>query len=128
MPTSPLGEALRLLPGETVHTQANAGADVPKVIQNMHLKQYFSGKEMICKHCIELQITLGACKEMLFQCSFMFQVALVLFLGGYTLAEVAAFRYCAACQFESIATLHSVSQVASDSDWLSVCGGRHQQL
>ena len=34
-PTSPLGEALRLLPGETVHTQANAGADVPKVIQNM---------------------------------------------------------------------------------------------
>ena len=30
-PTSPLGEALRLLPGETVHTQANAGADVPKV-------------------------------------------------------------------------------------------------
>ena len=31
VPTSPLGEALRLLPGETVHTQANAGADVPKV-------------------------------------------------------------------------------------------------
>jgi len=49
-PTSPLGEALRLLPGETVHTQANTGADVPKV-------------------------------------------ALVLFLGGYTLAEVAAFRW-----------------------------------
>ena len=31
VPTSPLGEALRLLPGETVHTQANSGADVPKV-------------------------------------------------------------------------------------------------
>ena len=30
-PTSNLGEALRLLPGETVHTQANTGADVPKV-------------------------------------------------------------------------------------------------
>lgn len=49
-PTSNLGEALRLLPGETVHTQANTGADVPKV-------------------------------------------ALILFLGGYTLAEVAAFRW-----------------------------------
>ena len=27
----------------------------------------------------------------------MFQGALVLFLGGYTLAEVAAFRFCSAC-------------------------------
>ena len=53
-------------------------------------------------------------------------MALVLFLGGYTLAEVAAFRYCVSILI--LATLHSVSQVASDSDWLSVCGGRHQQF
>lgn len=49
-PSSALGEALKLLPGDTVHTQATPGAEVPKV-------------------------------------------ALVLFLGGYTLAEVAAFRW-----------------------------------
>ena len=49
-PTSVLGEALKLLPGDTVHTQALPGAEVPKVV-------------------------------------------LVLFLGGYTLAEVAAFRW-----------------------------------
>ena len=36
-PTSNLGEALRLLPGETVHTQANTGADVPKVTSSIQL-------------------------------------------------------------------------------------------
>lgn len=49
-PSSSLGESLKLLPGDTVHTQATPGGEVPKV-------------------------------------------ALVLFLGGYTLAEVAAFRW-----------------------------------
>ena len=45
VPSSPLGEALRLLPGETVHTQANAGADVPKVkswnMPNLFIQRVF---------------------------------------------------------------------------------------
>ena len=39
-PTSPLGEALRLLPGETVHTQANTGADVPKVLALKYIQTF----------------------------------------------------------------------------------------
>ena len=48
-PTSPLGEALRLLPGETVHTQANTGADVPKVLALKYIQtfsKYFFGTKL----------------------------------------------------------------------------------
>lgn len=124
VPTSPLGEALRLLPGETVHTQANAGADVPKVppsnsskpCQNMFLKQRSSRKETKCKSCIwsiSVKINVsggsGFVPRWLYPC-----------WGGSLQVLL--------CMLSILATLHSVSQVASDSDRLSVCGGRHQQL